>query len=161
GVDGNGAIVNTQFGASNFRELDAFEFLTLSGDTTISGGRMDIGRMGIPGQTLPDKLDLAGHTLTINMTTASTQPMFGIEALNGNNVGVNTDKSNLIGTTVTSGFIDVKGGTLDIELNAVVADDGTSTITFESVPNTVTNNNLHANLQLLNNDGVGLTRRMI
>src|SRR5207248_2622612 len=71
------------------------------------------------------------------------------------------DKSNLIGTTVTSGFIDVKGGTLDIELNAVVADDGTSTITFESVPNTVTNNNLHANLQLLNNDGVGLTRRMI
>jgi fibronectin-binding autotransporter adhesin len=137
----SGAIINQ---SATIREFDAFEFLTLTGDATVGGSRIDIGRDGDGGvaPTRRDVLDLAGHTLTINMNGAA-QPVFGIEGLNG--------KGNSVGTTVTSGNIDVVGGSLDIETNTVVQNDGTSTITFES----------GANLELFETSGTSLNRAMV
>ena len=149
GIAGAGAVTNPNQ-AGNGREFTAFDFLTLTADATISGSRMDIGRVGDPANTIPDKLDLGGHTLTINMN-GSAQPMFGIQAA-GN------AKGNNVGTVVTSGQIDIVKGSLDIELNANLSNDGTSKITFEDNGAFA---NTGANLEVFKTDGVNCTRPMV
>ena len=106
GVGGVGAITNTGVSQQN-----AFNNIQLAGDTTFSGFRFDIGRTGT------GTLDLAGHTLTVNMNVPAGS-LFAI----------------LTGTTVTSGNILVNTGGISIERNAVITDDGSSTITY--MPNT-------------------------
>ncbi len=106
GVGGVGAITNTGVSQQN-----AFNNIQLAGDTTFSGFRFDIGRTGT------GSLDLAGHTLTVNMNAAASS-LFAI----------------LTGTTVTPGQIIVNTGGISIERNAIITNDGTSTITY--MPNT-------------------------
>ncbi|MGN6368874.1 MAG: beta strand repeat-containing protein [Phycisphaerae bacterium] len=107
GVNGLGAITN-----SGVSQQNAFNAIQLAGDTTFSGFRFDIGR------NIAGNLDLAGHTLTLNMN-APAGSLFAI----------------LTNTLVTSGQIVVNSGGISIERNANIADDGTSTITY--MPNTV------------------------
>jgi autotransporter-associated beta strand protein len=108
-----GALANSTAAQQNA----VFNFITLDGDATIGGSRMDIGR-NVPN----GKLDLAGHTLTTAMT-GTGNVIFGI----------------LDTVTVTSGQIVVTlpaGQTnsgLDIERGASVPADGSgSTITFQA-----------------------------
>ena len=131
GTTGAGSIINS----GTALEEDAFNNITLQGDTTFSGTRFDIGR-----NFSGDTLDLANHTLTTNMS--GPQPVF---ALLGNLTA---------GTTplhVTSGQIFVNSGGFDIERNASVPDDGSSLITFNT--NTV--------LELFQTDGAGLKRPLV
>jgi fibronectin-binding autotransporter adhesin len=108
GAGGIGAVTN-----SGISQFNAFSFLTLTANATISGNRIDIGRSGTG-----DVLNLGNNTLTLNMT--GTAPLFGIEK----------------NASVTSGQIVVAGGTLDIEQTASVLADGVgSTITFNAGTN--------------------------
>ena len=106
GVGGLGAIINTGVSQQN-----AFKNIQLTGDTTFSGFRFDIGR------NVVGNLDLQGHTLTLNMNAAASS-LFAI----------------LTDVTVTPGQIIVNSGGISIERNAVITNDGTSTITY--MPNT-------------------------
>src|SRR5262249_33656012 len=90
GVGGVRAITNTGVSQQN-----AFNNIQLAGDTTFSGLRFDIGRTGT------GTLDLAGHTLTVNMNVPAGS-LFAI----------------LTGTTVTGGQIIVNTGGISIERNA-------------------------------------------
>jgi len=104
GVGGVGAITNT--GVSQF---NAFNNITLAADTTFSGFRFDIGRT-----TAGSQLNLAGHTLTLNMDAPSAS-LFAI----------------LANATVSSGNIVVNSGGISIEKTASVLDDGgVSSITY-------------------------------
>ena len=70
GVAGSfGALENTAVGT---QQNSVFNYITLDGDATIGGGRMDIGRSVTNGS-----LNLNGHTLTVAMA-ATTNPIFGI-----------------------------------------------------------------------------------
>ena len=70
-----------------------------------------------------DELDLGNHTLTIQMVGGGTnQPIFGVE----------TNSAAATPTLVTSGQIIVATGGIDLENKTLVADDGTSKITFDN-----------------------------
>jgi fibronectin-binding autotransporter adhesin len=114
GVGGLGALVNS----STVSQFNSYEFITLTGDATVGGERFDIGRTGSG-----DVLDLGNHTLTIQMVAGgSNQPIFGIE----------TNAGSAVPTTVLSGQIVVASGGIDLENKTLVANDGTSKITFNN-----------------------------
>jgi autotransporter-associated beta strand protein len=107
GVGGTaGALANSGGATQN----NAFNNITLDADALIAGARMDIGRTTT---VSPRTLDLANHTLTLNMS--GSQPIFSV----------------LGGVSVTAGDIVVTGGGLNIETDASVGNVG-GTITFNS-----------------------------
>jgi autotransporter-associated beta strand protein len=63
GVGGVGAIYNS----TGTIQTGALHFLTLDGDATVNGSRIDVTSAGAPGGLL----DLQGHTLTANMTAGA------------------------------------------------------------------------------------------
>jgi autotransporter-associated beta strand protein len=112
GVGGNGALVN--YGAD---QQDAYQNITLAGDTTVGGtGRMDMRQSG-------------SNPLTL--TSANGNPY--------NLTVVGTTIFNLVSVTVDQnlGNVDIKGGTFGLQVNTLVnsqgwAGDSTKTITVET-----------------------------
>ena len=110
GVNGNGAIINN----SAVNQQNAFQRLTLAGDTTFAGpGRFDIRAVAVSGVNQAS-LDLAGHTLT-------KEGSFFFA---------------LVGVDVSDGDIVVNAGTLNLESTTTLPDLGTGRkITFNAGTN--------------------------
>ena len=121
GVGGTGALTNSSSGATATTQTASFNFITLTGDATIGGYRMDIGRTPAPAAN--GVLNLSSHTLTVAMTpngATTPNPMFDI-----------LDKVTVIG----NGSIDVASGTLGFEVGASATSATVTNITFESGAN--------------------------
>ena len=82
-----------------------FNYITLDGDATVGGARMDVGRTVTNGS-----LNLNGHTLTVAMAD-TTNPIFGILD------HVTVTPGNIVVATPPTG----KFSSLDIEFGPQVA----------------------------------------
>ena len=120
GPAGAGALVNS----SQITQFTAFNFITLTGDATVGGYRMDIGRT--PAPATAGVLNLAGHKLTVAMSangvTTAPQPLFDV-----------LDKVAVIG----GGSIEVASGALGFEngATALAANFSAAGIVFDSGSN--------------------------